>query len=257
MNPPLPNPQPQSLAGRVILITGATKGIGRSIALGMAQLGATTLLLGRDVKALEALYDTIIELGYPEPGLIPFDLAAYNAQRLDELKAVIAEQYGELHGLIHNAAILGDRVPFEHYQAALWDNVMKTNFEAPTALTRALLPLLRIPDMSALVFLSSSVGVQPRAYWGAYAASKYALEGLAILLSEELENTSNIRINVVNPGATRTGMRRAAYPAEDPSGLRTPEALNDLFAFLIAPESGARKGQRYQFDGSCEPLTVV
>ena len=149
MNPPLPNPQPQSLAGRVILITGATKGIGRSIALGMAQLGATTLLLGRDVKALEALYDTIIELGYPEPGLIPFDLAAYNAQRLDELKAVIAEQYGELHGLIHNAAILGDRVPFEHYQAALWDNVMKTNFEAPTALTRALLPLLRIPDMSA------------------------------------------------------------------------------------------------------------
>jgi NAD(P)-dependent dehydrogenase (short-subunit alcohol dehydrogenase family) len=248
---------PHSLTGRVILITGATAGIGRSIALAMAQLGATTLLLGRDVQALEKLYDDIIELGCPEPGLIPFDLSAYDTPRLDELKAVITERYGELHGLIHNAAILGDRVPFEHYTGTLWDTVMKTNFEAPTALTRALLPLLRIPDMSALIFLSSSVGVQPRAYWGAYAASKYALEGLAILLSEELENTSNIRINVVNPGATQTGMRRAAYPAEDPSGLRSPETLTNLFAFLIAPDSGAQKGQRYQFDGSCEPLTVV
>ena len=254
MNPERSEPHSQTLAGRVILITGATAGIGRAIALAMAQLGATTLLLGRDVQALERLYDEIVGRDWPEPGLIPFDLAQYDAQRLDELTAAITAQYGKLHGLIHNAAILGDRVPFEHYSVTVWDRVIKTNFEAPTALTRALLPLLRIPEMSAMVFLSSSVGARPRAYWGAYAASKYALEGLAMLLSEELENTSNIRINVVNPGATRTGMRRAAYPAEDPSELRSPEALSELFTFLMAPDSGAKTGQRYQFDGSCAPL---
>ncbi len=248
------NAEPDSFAGRIILITGATSGIGRSLALGLAQLGATVLLLGRDVAALETLFDEIKARNHPEPGIVPFDLSHEDPERLDALKQVISERYGALHGLIHNAAILGDRVPFEHYKMTTWAQVFRTNFEAPVAMTQALLPLLQQAQGSALIFTSSSVGYSPRAYWGAYAASKYALEGLATLLSEELENTSDIRVSVVNPGATRTKMRQAAFPSEDPESVKQPEDLFALYAYLLSPTSDAPRGHRFQSDGQHYPL---
>ena len=143
MNPMRFKAEPNSFAGRGILITGATSGIGRSLALGIAQLGATVLLLGRDVAALETLFDEIKASDYPEPGIVPFDLSQEDPERLNALKQVISERYGALHGLIHNAAILGDRVPFEHYKMTTWAQVFRTNFEAPVAMTQALLPLLQ------------------------------------------------------------------------------------------------------------------
>ncbi|MBT7388116.1 MAG: SDR family NAD(P)-dependent oxidoreductase, partial [Gammaproteobacteria bacterium] len=133
MNPFSFKAEPNTFSGRVILITGATSGIGRTLALGLAQLGATVLLLGRDVAALEALFDEIIGNHHPEPGIVPFDLSQDDPERLTALKQVITERYGVLHGLIHNAAILGDRVPFEHYKMTTWAQVFKTNFEAPVA----------------------------------------------------------------------------------------------------------------------------
>jgi len=254
MNPFSFKAEPNTFSGRVILITGATSGIGRTLALCLAQLGATVLLLGRDVAALEALFDEIIGNHHPEPGIVPFDLSQDDPERLTALKQVITERYGVLHGLIHNAAILGDRVPFEHYKMTTWAQVFKTNFEAPIALTQTLLPLLRQSSDSALIFTSSSVGYSPRAYWGAYAASKYALEGVATLLSEELENTSDIRVSVVNPGATRTKMRQAAFPSEDPDSVKPPEDLFALYAYLLSPTSGAPRGHRFQSDGHHQPL---
>ena len=254
MNPMRFKAEPNSFAGRVILITGATSGIGRTLALGIAQLGATVLLLGRDVAALETLFDEIKASDYPEPGIVPFDLSQEDPERLNALKQVISERYGALHGLIHNAAILGDRVPFEHYKMTTWAQVFRTNFEAPVAMTQALLPLLQQSHSGALVFTSSSVGYSPRAYWGAYAASKYALEGVATLLSEELENTSDIRVSVVNPGATRTAMRQAAFPSEDPETVKPPEDLVALYAYLLSPTSDAPRGHRFQSDGHHQPL---
>tara|TARA_B110000967_G_C18892039_1_gene568074 strand:- start:1035 stop:1817 length:783 start_codon:yes stop_codon:yes gene_type:complete len=254
MNPQAFNTEPGRIEGRVILITGATSGIGRCLALGLAQLGATVLLLGRDIPSLEALYDDIKAQDYPEPGIVPFDLSHNDPERLAALKQVISERYGALHGLIHNAAILGDRVPFEHYKMTTWAEVFRTNFEAPVAMTQTLLPLLQQSQRSALIFTSSSVGYAPRAYWGAYAASKYALEGLATLLSEELENTSDIRVSVVNPGATRTKMRQAAFPSEDPETVKPPEDLVALYAYLLCPNSEAPRGYRFESDGSHQPL---
>jgi NAD(P)-dependent dehydrogenase (short-subunit alcohol dehydrogenase family) len=254
MNPVKFNAEPNSFAGRVILITGATSGIGRSLALGLAQLGATVLLLGRDVAALEALFDKIKDSHHPEPGIVPFDLSQDDPERLSTLKQVITERYGVLDGLIHNAAILGDRVPFEHYNMTTWAQVFRTNFETPVALTQALLPLLQQSSGGALIFTSSSVGYSPKAYWGAYAASKYALEGVASLLSEELENTSDIRVSVVNPGATRTKMRQAAYPSEDPASVKPPEDLLALFTYLLSATSGAPRGHRFQSNGNHQPL---
>ena len=245
---------PNSFQDRVILITGATSGIGRSLALGLAQLGATVLLLGRNVAALEALYDEIESLGHPEPGIIPFDLSQKDPERLATLKRVITERYGALHGLIHNAAILGDRVPFEHYKMTTWAEVFHTNLEAPVAMTQALLPLLQQSQKSALIFTTSSVGYSPRAYWGAYAASKYALEGVATLLSEELENTTDIRVSVVNPGATRPKMRQAAFPSEDPESVKPAEDLLTLSTYLLNPDSGAPRGYRFESDGRHQPL---
>jgi len=246
----------ESLDGLIILITGANAGIGRALTLDLAHRGATCLMLGRNVTGLEALYDEIMAAGDPEPAIIPFDLSQPNPERIVELVSAINDQYGHLDGLIHNAAILGERVPFQQYKLSTWSEVFRVNFDAPVALTQALLPLLQKPKASSLLFVSSSVGKAPRAYWGAYANSKYALEGFAALLSDELANTTNIRISVVNPGATRTNMRKAAYPAENPASVKAPDALLPLMRHLIAPSSSAPRGYRFDSNGNFEPLVA-
>ena len=146
----------------------------------------------------------------------------------------LGEEFGHIDGLLHNAAILGERVPFEHCNMHTWMRVMHINFSSVCLFTRILLPLARKAASSSIVFTSSSVGETPKAFWGAYAVSKYALEGFAKLLVEELENASDIKINILNPGATRTAMRQAAFPTEDPSTLKTPEALMPLYLYLMS-----------------------
>ena len=229
MNKPLNN--------RVIMVTGAGSGIGREIALGYAHQGATVLLLGKTADKLTSLYDEMMEQGVPEPGIIPLDLATASAADMQELGDIILNNYGCLHGLLHNAAILGDRVPVEHYDLNTWLKVMHVNFTATCLLTRILMPLLRLSDNARLVFTTSSVGSAPRAYWGAYSVSKYALEGYAQLLFEELDNTSNISVCLVNPGATRTNMRAAAYPNEDPGTVPEPASLLPIYQHVMNPAS--------------------
>ena len=248
--------QPRSdlLKDKVILVTGAGSGIGRVAAKAFAGHGATVLLLGKTVSKLESLYDEILSISLKEPGIIPMDLATTTVSVIEELVAVLEQRYGQLDALLHNAAILGDRVPVEHYDIEQWQTVMQANYHAPFLLTRLLMPLLRSAPSASLLFTSSGVGAIPRAYWGAYAASKYALEGFAKLLAVEIDTTSNIRVNIINPGATRTSMRAAAYPGEDPVTVKEPEELMPLYLYLMGDDAQAEHAFTFNSDGSKQPF---
>jgi NAD(P)-dependent dehydrogenase (short-subunit alcohol dehydrogenase family) len=236
-------PEKNLLADRVILVTGAGDGIGRVAARTYAEYGARVILLGRTIAKLEQVHDEIESLGLAQPGIYPLDIAGATHDHYLQMAAVLEREYGRLDGLLHNASILGDRLPLEHYNADTWLQVMQINLHGPFLMTRALLPLLRQSEDAAIIFTSSGVGQKPRANWGAYSVSKYALEAMSLIFSQELENTSAIRVNALNPGATRTGMRAAAFPAENPSTLKTPTDLMPLYLYLMGPDSQAINGQ--------------
>lgn len=240
-------PLADSLEGRVILVTGATRGIGRAVARDLTLHGATVILHGRDARVLEALYNELCLVG-PEPAVVELDFGRAQGEAYQRLTEQVESRYGKLDGLLHNAGILGDRSPVEHYDIGLWQRVMHVNLNAPFILTRCLLPLLRRSDDATLVFTTSGVGNQGRSYWGAYSCSKFATEGLAQTLADELENT-NIRVNYIDPGAVRTGMRQAAYPAEDPQSLPTAESLTGAYLYLLGPDSRRINGRRIRAQG--------
>jgi NAD(P)-dependent dehydrogenase (short-subunit alcohol dehydrogenase family) len=235
------------LADRVILVTGATAGIGRAVAADLTRHGATVVLHGRNAKKLQALYEELCELG-PEPAVAQLDLERAQGDDYQALVDAIEERYGRLDGLLHNAGILGDRSPIEHYDIGLWQRVMHVNLNTAFILTRCLLPLLRASTDASLLFTTSGVGSEGRAFWGAYSVSKFGTEAMTQILAQELDNT-NIRVNCVNPGATRTNMRRKAYPAEDPAELRSPEDITDTYLYLLGPDSRGVTGQRFR----CQP----
>lgn len=231
------------LRDRVILVTGAGSGIGRALAKAAAGLGATVILHGRSVRKLEAVYDEIRALDHPEPAIFPLDLARAKGEDYDRLSGAIEEQWGRLDGLVQNAGILGSRAPIEHHDVAEWQLVLHVNLTAPFILCRCLLPLLLKSEDASVIFTSSGVGRRGKAYWGAYAVSKFGIEGLNQVLADELENKPGIRVNAVNPGPTRTAMRAAAYPAEDPMHLKTPEEILGVYLYLLGPESRGTTGQ--------------
>ena len=241
-------PAPDRFENRTMLVTGATSGIGRAVALDLARAGATVLLHGRRSQALENLFEEIQGLGAPEPGLVELDFARAQGDEYQHLTNEIESRYGRLDGLLHNAAILGDRSPIEHYDIGLWQKVLHVNLNAAFILTRCMLPLLRSSTAASILFTTSGVGHRGRAYWGAYAVSKFGIEGLTQVLSDELENTM-IRVNCINPGGTRTSMRAQAFPAEDPSTLPTPGELTAPYLYLLSPDSLGRTGGRYD----CQP----
>lgn len=233
----------QAFAGRVILVTGAGDGIGRAVSLALARNGATVILLGRTQEKLEAVYDQIKAEGGPEPAMAPVNLDVARPQDYEALADMFDREFGRLDGILHNASILGDITPLEQYEYGTWDTVMQVNVNAAFYLTRALLPLLRESDDASILFTSSSVGRKGRAFWGAYAVSKFATEGMMQVLADELENVSRIRVNSINPGATRTRMRALAYPAEDASTLKTPEQIVPAYLYLLGPASTGITGQ--------------
>jgi NAD(P)-dependent dehydrogenase (short-subunit alcohol dehydrogenase family) len=242
---------PTELAGRVIAITGPTRGIGQALALACAKHGATVVLIGRNVKKLEAVHAQIEAAGGPEATIAPFDLEKAVATDYDTLASALLERYGRLDGLVHNASLLGMLAPIDHYDVPTWYRVMHVNVTAAFALTHVLLPVLRRSQDASVIFTSSSVGRKARAFWGAYAVSKCAIEGLSDILSQELENISHVRVNTMNPGATRTEMRLQAYPSENPALLATPEQVVGPYLALLGPQSRGITGQR--FDAQAAP----
>lgn len=231
-------PAPDSLAGQVILITGASQGIGHSVARACAAAGARTLLLGRDLRRLEALANAIETDQHPTPSIVPMNLEGASVDDYAQLASLISEQYGRLDGLVLNAGMLGELAPIAGYEPATWARVFQVNVHSPFLLTQACLPLLRAGGNASVVFTSSSVGRRGRAYWGAYAASKFAIEGLMQTLADEVANdVPRLRVNSLNPGRVRTRMRAQAYPAENPASLVPPEAIVSAYLFLLSAHS--------------------
>ncbi len=233
---------PNALADKVILVTGAGDGIGKEAALTFARHGATVILLGKTTAKLTAVYDAICAQGWPEPAIVPLDLKGASQKNYQDMAATIASEFGRLDGLLHNAGILGGLAPFEHIKADIWQDVLQVNLTGPMLMTQALMPVLRKAPHASVVFTSSGVGRQGRAYWGSYAVSKFATEGLMQTLADEYAG-SNIRVNCINPGATRTSMRARAYPAENAQQLKTPADLMWLYLYLMADDSLRVNGQ--------------
>ncbi len=235
-------PAPMCLDGKVILVTGAGSGIGQAAARTYAQNGAEVILVGRTTEKLEQTYDEMLAGGCREPIMYTFDLASTDETAYRQLADAVSEQYHRLDGLLHNASLLGERKPIENYSAQVWQDVMQVNVNSAFLLSKALLPTLKLAKNASLLFTSSGVGRRGKAYWGAYAASKFATEGLMQVLASELENTSNIRVNSINPGATCTAMRQAAYPAENPDDNPHPEEIMLPYLYLMDDASCAVNG---------------
>lgn len=234
------------LKDRIIMVTGAGSGIGRTAAKTYAAYGATVILLGRTISKLESVYDEIEAAGHPKPAIVPLNLEGAAVKDYEEMAMTIEDNFGQLDGLLHNAAILGQRTPVEQYDPETWNKVMHINATAPFLLIRAMIPLLRKSSDASVIFTSSSVGRKAKAYWGAYSISKFAVEGLSQLMADELDDERhNIRVNSLNPGATRTNMRAHAYPAENPTTNPTPEELMPSYLYLMGPDSKGITGQQF------------
>ena len=238
-------PAAGSHAGRIILVTGASDGIGQALSLALARQGATVLLLGRTQRKLARTYDRIVAEGGPQPALLPFNLETAAAPEYAALFEAVDGEFGRLDGLAHVAGILGDLSPVEQYDVPTWCKVLHVNLTAAFLLTRTLLPLLRKSDEAAIVFTSSTVGRTGRAYWGAYAASKFGTEGLMQVLAHEMSDTTRIRVNSVNPGPTRTTMRRQAFPAEDAARLPEPGSILAPYLYLLGPAGRQVNGEAF------------
>jgi NAD(P)-dependent dehydrogenase (short-subunit alcohol dehydrogenase family) len=230
------------LANRVVLITGATGGLGRPLALACAAAGATVVLHARVVRKLEALYDAIVDAGHPEPVILPLDLAKAGADDFANVASALNAQLGRLDALVHTAAMLGSLSPLEHQSFDAWLALLRVNVAAPMGLTRALMSLLSQAPDASVVFTLDSRGEAPRAYWGGYAVTKAAISALAHELADEWENRANLRVNAVVPGPIRSPLRTQTHPGEDPTKLPLPDRLAPLYLTLIGAQAKSDSG---------------
>lgn len=231
------HPASDLLSGRIILVTGASSGIGRAAAKAFAAHGATVILLARSIKKLESLYDEIEKANYPKAAIYPFNLATATPEDYQDLLQTIDSHFGQLDGLLHNAALLGSLTPLEHYPIEQWYQVMQTNLNSVFMLTKATLPLLKRSQDASIIFTTANEGSQGKAYWGAYGVSKFGIQGLMETLAQELETHTHIRVNSINPIKTRTPLRKEAYPTEDSTALPLPEDILNIYLYLMGPDS--------------------
>lgn len=243
MDPKLYQAPAALLAGKVIAVTGAGDGIGAVAAKTFAAHGATVILVGRTVQKLEQVYDDIETAGGPQPGIYPICLNGATEKDYQDMHDRLEETFGKLDGLLHNAGELGQRTPIANYKLDSWQKVMQVNVTAQFMMTKALLPLLEKAEQASIIFTTSGVGRVGKPFWGAYAVSKFATEGLCQVLANELDGTSNIRVNCINPGATRTRMRAAAYPAENPASVKSPQEIMPTYLYLMGDDSLGVNGQ--------------
>ena len=250
-------PAPAELAGRVVAVTGAGSGIGRAVALACARCQANVVLIGRNTAQLDAVHAQIAAAGWPEATIALLDLEQALARDYDALADALLARYGRLDGLLHNAGLLGTLTPIEHYDVPTWCRVLHVNVTAAFVLTQVLLPALKKSPDASVLFTASSVGRRGRAYWGAYAVSKFALEGLSQVLSDELEGISQIRVNTLNPGRARTAMRRQAYPAEDLTQVPLPDTLTTAYLALLGPAGRGVTGRAFDAQPPAPPSSMA
>jgi NAD(P)-dependent dehydrogenase (short-subunit alcohol dehydrogenase family) len=241
----LPDPYDNAqidLHHRVILITGATGGLGKPLSLACAAAGATVVLHGRVVRKLEALYDEIKKSGHAEPIILPLDLSKAGADDFANVTSALEAQLGRLDAVVHTAAMLGSLGPIEHQSFDSWLALLRVNVAAPMGLTRATIRLLDAADDASVIFTLDSRGQEPRAYWGGYAVTKAGVAALARELADEWEHRARLRVNAVVPGPMRSPLRGQTHPAEDASVLPSPNALVPLYLHLIAGQAKADSG---------------
>jgi NAD(P)-dependent dehydrogenase (short-subunit alcohol dehydrogenase family) len=239
-------PPQNHLQDRVILVTGAGQGIGKTAALAFAEQGATVILLGRKVKKLEAVYDTIVAAGGPQPLIFPMNLEKSGEEDFKGLAEGIYQQLGRLDGILHNASRFDNLSPLEIQTTEQFTGMLQTNLIAPFSLTRACLPLLkRAPDASVII-TSTTAAHHPAAYWGMHAISNSAAETLVKIWAQELETFPNMRINTVIPGPVQCPQRKLSHPGELHANLPKPEAIMPLYLYLMGHDSAGISGQIFE-----------
>lgn len=232
------------LKNQTILLTGASNGIGRALAKGLARCQADLILLDKDIPGLESLSDEITKENLTEPGLYPLDLSGATQQDYLDLVSTIEKTSHQLDAVIHNATLLGQVTPFEQYNMEMWYKVMQVNLNGPALLTQACLPLLRQSKQATLLFTSDPTGVTGKAYWGAYGVTKYALEGFMQMLSEEYDNHPNLLVCSLDPGAVQTHLRTQTFPAEDITTRKQPEDIVHHYIDILTREKKIKNGER-------------
>ncbi|MEY6433488.1 SDR family NAD(P)-dependent oxidoreductase [Thioalkalicoccus limnaeus] len=235
-------PAADLLKGRVILITGVADTIGRAVAVACARHGATLVLSDRDEPALAPVYDQIEAAGDPQPAILPLDLDKATETTYFGCAETLAQEFGRLDGLVHCAAYTPYLSRIDDFGAGDWEQVLRVNLTAPFLLTRACLPLLRAAEEASIVFSADRVGRQGRAYWGAYGAAKFGIEGLMQTLADETRSAGRIRVNSLDPGAVRSGLRVRLYPGEDPNALPAAESIVNRYLFLLGIDSRGLTG---------------
>ena len=225
------------MEGKTILITGANRGIGKSLAKNFSNIGANIILLGKNEDSLNEVYDEIISCTKTKPLIIESDLDLLDLDGAHQIKKAIVNQYGVLDGLIYNAAKLGKMTSIEDYEDGLWKEIINTNLNSSFLIYKELIPILKAAPSGRIIFTSSGVAEVGKAYWGAYSVSKFAVKGLAEIIRDELDSTSNIKVFNYDPGATKTSMRASAYPGEDPNNLKDPDKLFGDYLWFFSEES--------------------
>lgn len=237
------SPRPDLLVGRVILVTGASSGLGRAASLAFARHGATVALLARNEAGLEAVYDEILAAGGPEPAMFPYDLASADDRSLETLAGAIAQHLKRLDGVLHSAHQFYSLTPLELQTLEQWQALMQVNLIAPFALTRACLPLLKQATDASVVFTGETHGHQPSAYWGGYAVAKSGLETLTRIWNDELGSSASPRINTLIPGQAATTLRSRTHPGLAPETVPSVDELMPWYLYLMGADSRAVRGQ--------------
>ena len=236
-------PQADCLKDKIILITGTGDGIGATAAKTFAKYGATIILLSKTEKKIVAINDEIVDAGYPQPAIITLNLEEATADDYAALAHTIEAEFGHLDGLIHNAAMFEGLSPITQFDNTLWNRIVQVNLHAPFLLSQAMIPLLNKSQSSSMVFTSSGVAHQGRAYWNAYGVTKAAGDNLMEMLADELETSTPIRVNSIDPGRVRTRMRALAFPGEDPMTVPAPEDIMNNYLYLMSDESKEINGK--------------
>lgn len=237
--------EPDCLADRVVLITGAGDGLGRELARACARFGATVVLLGRTVGKLERVYDDIVAAGSAQPAIYPMNLEGASPHDYGELADTLEREFGRLDGLVHCAAAFFSLTPLEHHDPEQWLRVIHTNITAPFLMTQACLPVLRAPGKASVVFTIDDLERVSRAFWGAYGVSKHGVQGLMRIAAAELDS-AGIRVNAVDPGPMRTHLRERAYAAEEADAMPTPDVAVPAYLYLLSDASAGVHGATLQ-----------
>ena len=222
------------LAERVILITGASRGIGKALAIECARLGAQVILVAKDLNRLEKVYDEIMAFKQATPAILNIDLEVAGADDHDEIAASVEKEYGRLDGLVHNAGRVGGLTPLHALELSTWTKLITLHVHTPFLLSRACLPLLKKSPDASIVF---SVDEANKAYWGAYGVGKQAQLGLLHILADELDGDQRIRVNGVHPGSVRTDLRTHNYPGINPASFPEPSSVIAPYIYLLGADA--------------------